>query len=139
MFDVTKLTTTVTSTLTDAAETVNERVARITKIDLTQLDLTAFDVTKLEFPKIDLPFELPKVEFPKMELPKVEFPKVELPKMELPKVEFPKVEMPKVDLPAEVDRVADVVRDAAYAGIGAVVIATQMVDGQVRKLVAERS
>lgn len=108
MFDVSKFSSTITSTVTETTNAVAERLGDITKLDLTRLD-----VSKLDLPEFDLP------------------------EFDLPKFDLPRFEMPAADLPAEVDRVANVVRDATYAGIGAVVIAAQLVDSRIRKLAAE--
>ena len=78
------------------------------KVQNVQFDLTDLDLSGLD------PRHLGTIEFPKVDLPKVEFP--------------------KVDVPAEVDRVADLVRDVAYAGLGAAVITAQQVDANVRRL-----
>ena len=68
-------------------------------------------------------------------MPKFDMPKFDMPKFDMPKFDMPKFDMP--DVPAEVDRVADVVRDLTYAGIGMWVVAAQKVDAEVRKLAAK--
>lgn len=78
-------------------------------------DLTKFDPTNLDFSNLDIS----KIDFPEFKLPKVEFPEIKV-----PKVEFPDVKLPEVD----VDRVADLARDAAYVGVGMVVIGVQKAD-----------
>ena len=109
MIDATKLAETITTTITT---TVTDAFTAASKrLDVTKLDLSTFDVTKLELPKFDLP------------------------KFDLPEFDLPKFDMP--DLPVEVDRVADVVRDVTYAGIGMWVVAAQKVDAEVRKLTAK--
>lgn len=98
--------------------------------DIKQLDLADLDPRKLDLPKVDLP---------KLDMPKFDMPKFDLPKLDMPKV-------PEVDMPAELERVAGFARDAAYAGVGALVITAQkagerrreltdQVTTQVRKLV----
>ena len=82
-------------------------------IDLTKIDLTRFDVRK---------FDLPKFDMPKMDLPKVDLPKMDLPKFELP------------ELPVDADRMIDLARDAAYAGVGVAVVTVQKLDAQRREL-----
>ena len=109
MIDVTKLTETITGTITT---TVNDVVNTASK----QFDVSKFDVTKIDLSKFDVT-------------------KIELPKFDMPKFDMPKFDMP-VDVPAEVDRVADLVRDVTYAGIGMWVVAAQKVDAEVRKLAA---
>ena len=91
------------------------------------IDVTALDPRKLDFPTID---------FTNLDLSKLDVRKMELPKFDMPKFDMPKFDT-EIDVPAEVDRVADVVRDVAYAGIGVCVIAVQKVDAEVRKLAAK--
>ncbi|HUF99957.1 MAG TPA: hypothetical protein VMM60_17660 [Ilumatobacter sp.] len=95
------------------------------KFDLPKIDLTNFDLSKVKLPKFDTP---------KFDVPKFELPKFELPKFELPKFELPKVDVPKVDVPADVARVADFARDAAYVSLGAVVVTVKAVDERRREL-----
>ena len=96
--------------------------------DIKQLDVKDLDLGKFEMPK----FEMPKLEMPKFDLPKVDLPKFDFPKFEMPKFEMPKV--PQVDMPADFERAAGLARDAAYAGVGAVVITAQKVDERRREL-----
>jgi hypothetical protein len=63
-----------------------------------------------------------------MDLPKFEMPNIDLPKFELPKFELPDAGLP------ELDRVAGLARDAAYAGVGAAVVTVQKLDEQRREL-----
>jgi len=90
----------------------------LTDIDLTELDLTRFDVRNIEMPNLEMP-KLP--EMPDLELPKLP---------EMPNVEMPK--LPEFDVP--VDRVAGLARDAAYIGVGAVVVTAQRADERRREL-----
>ncbi len=109
MIDFATFADTVTRTVNDAAKQFD-----VTKLDVTKLDLTKLDLTKLDLRNIDVPkFEMPDVQMPS----------------------FDNFELPEIDVPAEVERIADFVRDVAYAGIGAGVIAVQKVDAEVRKLV----
>ncbi|MEQ9161158.1 MAG: hypothetical protein RLN74_00505, partial [Ilumatobacter fluminis] len=78
--------------------------------------------------------DLSKLDPRKVELPEFDMPTFDFPKFEMPEIDLPKFDMPEIDVPAEVDRVADFVRDVTYAGIGAWVIAAQKVDSEVRKL-----
>jgi hypothetical protein len=110
MIDVTKLTETITSMV---ASRVSDAVnAAQQQFDVTKIDLGKFDVTKIDLSAFDVT-------------------KLDLPKFDLPKFDLP------VDVSAEVDRVADVVRDVTYAGIGMWVVAAQKVDAEVRKLAAK--
>jgi hypothetical protein len=122
MIDVRKLTETVNTAVTGVNNAVNTAVSSAVN---TAVDTASkrFDVSKLDITKIDLN---------KFDVTKMELPKFDLPTFDLPKFEMPRVEMPVV--PAEVDRVADLVRDVTYAGIGMWVVAAQKVDAEVRKL-----
>jgi hypothetical protein len=111
MIDVTKLTETVTTTFNTAVNAATKQ------FDVTKIDLSKFDVTKVDLGKFDVT-------------------KMDMPKFDMPKFDRPKFDMP-VDVPAEVDRVADLVRDVTYAGIGMWVVAAQKVDAEVRKLAAK--
>lgn len=97
----------------------------IKNFDVTDVDLTRIDPTRIDLTRFDLR-------------------NIEMPRLEMPNVEMPDVEMPEIDV--SVDRVAGFARDAAYAGVGAVVITAQkaterrreltdQVTTQVRKLV----
>jgi hypothetical protein len=124
-----------------AAAKASTAVAQTTRSAATKIQNVQFDMTDLDLSGLTRfdPRKLGTLEFPKVDLPKVEFPKVNVPKVNVPRVEFPKVNVPKVDVPAEVDRVADVVRDVAYAGLGAAVITAQQVDANVRRLASRAS
>lgn len=107
----------VSSSVSQTARTTAAKFQNV-QFDMTDLDLSG--ITRLD------PRNLTKIEFPSVNMPAVNLPKVELPKVELPKID--------VDVPAEVDRVADLVRDVAYVGLGAAVITAQQVDANVRRL-----
>jgi len=81
-------------------------------VDLTELDLGRFDVRRIEFPSV----EMPDVEMPRLP---------DMPDFEMP-------QLPAIDVP--VDRVAGLARDAAYAGVGVVVITAQRADERRREL-----
>jgi hypothetical protein len=98
----------VTKLTETVTTTFNTAVDAATK----QFDVTKFDVTKIDLSKFDVT-------------------NIDLPKFDLSKFDMP------VDVPAEVDRVADLVRDVTYAGIGMWVVAAQKVDAEVRKLAAK--
>jgi hypothetical protein len=73
--------------------------------------------TAPNLPKFDLPkFDLSKFDVTKLDLPS-------LPTFGLPTVDLPNIDLPQIDL----DRVAGVVRDAAYVGVGLAVLAVQRV------------
>lgn len=91
--------------------------------DIKNIDITSLDITKLDLTKLDLT----KLDVRNMDLPKVDLPTFDLPKFDLPT-------LPEIDLPIDVDRVAGFARDAAYAGVGAVVVSVQKVDERRREL-----
>jgi hypothetical protein len=117
----TAINATVTETVTNATGTINATVAKTSTIVASsvdqavdtvrnvQLDLTRFDAAALA--KFD-PRKLAG---------------------SLPVVEMPDFELPKIDVPVDLDRVVDMARDVAYAGIGAAVIAAQQADATVRR------
>ena len=80
--------------------------------------------TGLDFSKLDLS----KVQLPKFNVPKFNVPKINWPKIDLRKIDLSKVDVPKVDLPGvDVDRLSDLARDAAYAGVGLVVLTVEKI------------
>lgn len=87
------------------------RLDRLRTFDPTAVDLSKLDLSKLHLPKFDLP---------KMDLPKFDLPKFDLPKMELPK--------------AELGRIGAAVRDGAYVGLGATVVAAKTLDERGRAI-----
>lgn len=94
--------------------------------DLKTLDLSSIDLGRIDPTKIDLTrFDIRKIELPTFELPKIDLPKPELPKL------------PQVEIPADVDRAAGFARDAAYAGVGAAVVAARKIDGRRRELTGQ--
>lgn len=98
----------------------------ITLTDLKNFDLKQLDPTKIDLSRLDLR---------KVELP--ELPKIDMPKIDMPKIDMPKFELPKIDMPVDVDRMTAFARDAAYVGVGAVVVTAQKVDER-RREVAEQ-
>lgn len=98
-------------------------------------DIKNFDITDIDITKIDLTrFDIRNVDLPKLDLPKIDLPKLDLPKADLPKLDLPNVDLPKLDLPAGIDRASDLARDAAYVGVGAMVVTAQKVDERRREL-----
>ena len=85
--------------------------------DLKNFDLKSLDPTKIDLTRFDVR-------------------KMDLGDFELPEFKLPSVEMPKIDLPGDidVDRVVDLARDAAYIGVGAVVMTAQKADEARREL-----
>ncbi len=95
--------------------------------DIKHFDLRRLDPTKIDLTKVDLR----KVDPRKVELPTVRLP--ELPTFELPSFDLPKFELPDTpELP--VDRIAGFARDAAYVGVGAVVVTAQRAEERRREL-----
>lgn len=101
--------TNATKLTNNIATTAKTAAAKVSDVNV---DLTGFDLSKLG--RFD--------------------PRNYLGALELPTFDVPEFDLPDVDVPAEIDRVADVVRDIAYAGLGAVVITAQQVDANVRRL-----
>lgn len=99
----------LTTTVTDALDDAKRRLASVTTLDLTNLELSKLDPRNIDLPKLDLS------------------------KLDPRNVDLPKVDLP--NLPAGVERVADVARDAVYAGIGAAVVAAERADAEVRRAV----
>ena len=80
------------------------------RLDPTQLDLTRFDIRKLDIRKLEMPTFDP---------------------------DRPAgAEAPKFELPAEATQAVELARDAAYAGVGAVVVTVQKADDLRRQLAA---
>ena len=83
----------------------------------------------------------------KLSLPKFEVPKVDLPKIAMPRIDLTNLDLAKIDLPKfDLSRATELARDAAYIGVGAVVVSVQTADerrrtvteqisGQLRKVV----
>lgn len=93
--------------------------------NLKNFDLKDVDLSTLDFTKLDLT---------KLDLTRLDVRKMDLPKFEMPNVEMPKFDLPSVELPADIERVAGFARDAAYAGVGVVVVTAQKLDEQRREL-----
>lgn len=83
--------------------------------DIKNLDVKDFDLTKIDLGRFDVR-------------------NFDLPKFDLPKFDLPEFDLPEIDLPVDVDRVAGLARDAAYAGVGVAVITAQKVDDRRREL-----
>lgn len=92
------------------------RLDRLRTFDPTAVDLSKLDLSKLHLPK----FDLPKMDLPKFDLSKMDLPKFDLPKMDLPK--------------AELGRIGAAVRDGAYVGLGAAVVAAKTLDERGRAI-----
>lgn len=98
----------------------------IKNLDLTDFDLGKVDMTRLDVRKIDMSkFDLPEFDMARFDVRNVDVSKFDLPKFDLP-------ELPDFDVP--VDRVAAMARDAAYVGVGAVVVTAQKVDERRREM-----
>ncbi len=81
--------------------------------DLKQLDPTKLDLTRLDVRNIDLPkFDMSKFEA----------------------AQLPSFDFAKLELPIEVTRIAGFARDAAYVGVGAVVVTAKKADERRREL-----
>ena len=71
--------------------------------------------------------------FPRFELPELDFSKIQWPEFELPKFDLPNVDLPSVELPS-VEQVAGFARDAAYVGIGLVVMTAERLQALQQQL-----
>lgn len=112
-------TSTVTSTLTGLAEsitnTVNGAVADITDtVARTVNNTVAGTVTTT--------------------LKRIELPKVDVPRFQMPAFQMPAFERPAFELPVDTDRIAELARDAAYVGVGAIVVVAQQADETARSV-----
>ena len=86
-----------------------------------------------------MPYTLPKFTVPTgLDFSKLDLSKLQLPKFDMPKFEMPKFEMPTIDLSGvDVERLSDLARDAAYAGVGLVVLTVEKIAERGRELQAE--
>ena len=75
----------------------------------------------------------PRFELPELDFSKIQWPEFELPKFDLPNVDLPNVELPNVDLPS-VEQIAGFARDAAYVGIGLVVMTAERLQALQQQL-----
>ena len=81
------------------------------RLDPTKLDLTRFDIRKLDIRKLEVPtFDSDRPAG---------------------------AEPPMFELPAEANQAVDLARDAAYAGVGAVVVTVQKAD-ELRRQLSDR-
>ena len=111
----------LTTTVTDALDSVKLQLSKVTTLDLTNLDLTKLDPRNVDLPQVDLT---------KLDPRKVNLPQVDLTKLDPRNVNLSVVS--DVNLPASAERAVGVARDAVYAGIGAAVIVAERVDAEVR-------
>jgi hypothetical protein len=75
----------------------------------------------------------PRFELPELDFSKIQWPEFELPKFDLPKFDLPNVDLPNVDLPS-VEQIAGFARDAAYVGIGLVVMTAERLQALQQQL-----
>ena len=81
-------------------------------------DLKNFDLEQLDPTKLDLTrFDLRNVDLPKFDTE-----------------QLPSLDLPEFEMPAEATRVVEFARDAAYVGVGAVVVTAQKADDRRREL-----
>ena len=94
-----------------------------------------FTVPNLTMPNFTMPTGL---DFSKLDLSKLQLPKFDMRKFDMPTIDWPKADLPKVDLPGvDVERLGDLARDAAYAGVGLVVLTVEKIAERGRQLQAE--
>lgn len=87
-------------------------------------DLKNFDLEQLDPTKIDLTrFDLRQIDLRRFDLRRFDAG------------QLPSFDLPHFEVPAEATRVAEFARDAAYAGVGAVVVTADKAAARVRKLV----
>jgi hypothetical protein len=67
-----------------------------------------------------------------IDLSKLDLRNVALPRFDMPRFDMP--ELQNVELPVDADRIAGFARDAAYVGVGAVVVTAQQADERLRGL-----
>ncbi|HEX4980837.1 MAG TPA: hypothetical protein VFV63_04030, partial [Ilumatobacteraceae bacterium] len=96
----------------------------VTMPTFTMPSLFGLDLSKLD---------LSKVQLPKFDMSNVQLPKFDMPKFDLPKFDVSKVDVPKVD----VDRLGDLARDTAYAGVGLVAVTLQKAAERGREIQTE--
>jgi hypothetical protein len=78
------------------------------------------------------------VDFSKLDVSKLDLSKLDLSKFNFSKIDLSKLDLPKVDLPGvDVDRLTDLVRDAAYAGVGLVALTVEKIAERRRDVQAE--
>jgi hypothetical protein len=89
-------------------------------------------------------FTLPKFAvptFPGLDLSKFDLSKFDLSKFDLSKFDVSKFDLPKVELPAfdrsDVERLGEVTRDAAYAGVGLAAVIVRRVGERRRQVQSE--
>jgi hypothetical protein len=68
----------------------------------------------------------PRIEIPEFKLPEFKLPEFKLPDFKLPEFDLPQVELPDVELPTP-EQVVGWARDAAYAGVGLVVMTAERI------------
>ncbi len=113
-------TSTVTSTITDLAEsitsTVNGAVADITDTVTKTVNNTVTNTVKRFDPS------------------KLEVPRFQMPAFQMPVIQVPTFERPTFELPVDTDRITELARDAAYVGVGAIVVVAQQADETARSV-----
>ena len=86
---------------------------------------------------------LPGLDFSKLDLSRLQLPKFDLSKFDVSKfdprkIDLSKVDVPKIDLPGvDVDRLGELARDAAYAGVGLFALTAEKVAERGRVIQAE--
>jgi hypothetical protein len=78
---------------------------------------------------------LPEVALPALRLPTFRVPEMKLPEIKLPEMKLPDVKLAdtvQADVGRAAERVGGLLRDAAYVGVGAVVVVAQETDERVR-------
>jgi hypothetical protein len=106
----------------------------VTMPSLSGLDFSKLDLSKWQLPKLDLTkFDVSKLDPRKIDLSKFDPRKIDLAKFDVAKIDVPTVDLPGVD----VDRLGDLARDAAYAGIGLIAVTAEKVAERRREIQTE--
>ena len=96
---------------------------------LPGLDFSKLDLSKLQLPKFDLVQVRPR---------NIDLSKLDLRQDRPAEVDATKVDVPKIDLPGvDVDRLGELARDAAYAGVGLFALTAEKIAERGRVIQAE--
>ena len=82
--------------------------------------------------------QLPKFDWSKFDPRNIDLSKLDPRRIDLPKFDATTFDVPKIDLPGvDVDRLGDLARDAAYAGVGLVALTAEKIAERGREVQAE--
>jgi hypothetical protein len=109
-------TSTITSTITDVAENITSTVTDLTENITSTVNNTVTDAFK-----------------------RFDSAQFQMPNFQMPNFQMPNVQRPALDMPVDTDRIAEFARDAAYVGVGAIVVVAQQADETARSIAATLS